>query len=60
MFKLLAVAALVFCAYLALLQWLPLPMMLKGFTVAGHFVAYYWCALAVFGLMSYSALGKAH
>jgi hypothetical protein len=59
MFRLIAVAALVFCAYLGLLQWMPREMLLNGFSISGHFIAYYWCALAVFGLVSHSALGKA-
>jgi hypothetical protein len=53
MFKILAALALVFCAYLALLTWAPASVFLTGFVVAGHWIAYWWCGLALFGFLSY-------
>ncbi len=52
MFRILAVLALMFCAYLALITWAPLSFMVAGFLVAGHFICYWWCGLAVFGWLA--------
>jgi hypothetical protein len=56
MFKLLAVLALMFCTYLALLTWAPPIVLLAGFVVAGHFICYWWCGLALFGWMAHRAI----
>lgn len=56
MFKLLAVLALMFCAYLALITWAPHSAMVSGFVIAGHFIAYWWCGLALFGWLAWRSL----
>jgi hypothetical protein len=56
MFKLLAILALMFCAYLGLLTWAPPVVLLAGFVVAGHFIAYWWCGLAALGYVAHRSI----
>lgn len=56
MIKLLATLSMVFCAYLALLHFAPLSFMVAGVFVAGHFIFYWWCLLALFGMLCHSSL----
>lgn len=56
MFKLLAVLALMFVAYLLLVWFAPPAAMLAGFMIGGVWIAYWWCGLGLFGWLSWRAL----
>ena len=56
MFKLAAVLALVFVAYLLLQHYAPVAILLAGFMIGGIWIAYYWVGLALLGWVTYRAI----
>ena len=56
MFKLAAFVALMFCSYLLMMHYVPTAWLVAGFMVGATFVAYWWCAFAVYGIIAWRAI----
>lgn len=56
MIKLAAFVALMIASYLLMMHYVPTAWLIAGFTVGATFIAYWWCAMLVWGAVAWRAI----
>lgn len=56
MIKLAAFVALMIASYLLMIRFVPISALVAGFTIGATFIAYWWCAALVWGVVAWRAI----
>ncbi len=56
MIKLAAFVSLMIASYLLMMHYVPNAWLIAGFTVGATFIAYWWCAMLVWGAVAWRAI----